>query len=57
MIKDIMKVIFAGNRNFDNQVPEVRYIGRDFAARADGAGFVQARVEFVVNYASRLEMP
>lgn len=58
MIRDIKKAIFkGGNRTFDDKVVAVNYVGRDIGPRADGAGFVQARVEISVEYIEQLNVP
>jgi hypothetical protein len=60
-IRDLKRAIFrtAGKPDirWGNTVRRVRYAGRDIGPRADGAKFVCASIEFVVEYVEDLANP
>ena len=57
MIRDLKRVIFAGDATLGGKVSRVMYIGRDIGPRPDGAALVQARVMIVVEYVEDLTNP
>lgn len=60
-LRDMKRALFvtAGrpDETWGRRVREVRYIGRDIGARADGAAFVLAIIEFAVSYVEDAAAP
>lgn len=60
-IRDLKRAIFRTDGKADvrwgNRIRRVRYRGRDIGPRADGAEFVCASIEFVVEYVEDLANP
>lgn len=57
MIRDIKRAIFADGTTLGKRVQKCDYLGRDIGPRADGAAFVQARVNIGVTYVETLAQP
>lgn len=60
-IRDLKRCIFRSNgkpeSRFGGKVQQVKYIGREIAVRADGAGFVIVAIEISVVYSENLGTP
>lgn len=57
MIRDIKRVIFAGDATLGRKVMKVLYLGRDIGPRPDGVALVQARVAITVEFVEDLTNP
>lgn len=57
MIRDLKRVIFAGDATLGGKVSKVMYLGRDIGPRPDGAALVQAQVMIMVEYVEDLTNP
>ena len=57
LIRDMKRVIFAGDATLGATVSKVLYVGRDIGPRPDGVALVQARVMIVVEFVEDLTNP
>lgn len=57
IIRDIKRVIFAGDATLGGKVSKVIYMGRDIGPRPDGVALVQARVMIAVEFVEDLTNP
>lgn len=56
-LRDMKRAIFDKDATFNQQVKEVKYIGRDIGAREDGVQIVLAVLEIAVVYVETLITP
>lgn len=57
VIRDLKKVIFAGDATLGGKVPIIEYRGRDIGPRTDGVPIVFALIEITVTYVEDLTNP
>lgn len=57
LIRDMKRVIFAGDATLGGMVSKVMYLGRDIGPRPDGVALVQARVMIAVEFVEDLTTP